>query len=100
MGNEMQIICDVGFTLFKYGYFHLQSITNTYFILSKQILACDHHNIWWPIEDMPHFFIARWNQNMESKYKIKIFIIYRAIKKNVACPLWATVIIGLLNTGS
>ena len=42
MVNEMQIICDVGFTLFKYGYFHLYSLTNTDFILSKQTLACDH----------------------------------------------------------
>ena len=44
MVNEMQIVCDVGFTLFKYGYFHLHSITNTDFIQSKQILACDHYN--------------------------------------------------------
>ena len=30
--------------IFKYGYFHLHSVTNTDFILSKQILACDHYN--------------------------------------------------------
>ena len=60
MVNEMQIICDVGFILFKYGYFHLHSLTNTDFILSKQTLACDHCNRtlehWQLVHDLVYWY--------------------------------------------
>ena len=57
--NEMQIICDVGFTLFKYGYFHLHLITNTDIILSKQILAYHYNRTlehWQLVHDLVYWY--------------------------------------------